>query len=118
MFLGSSPGLDLQAWQHGVVLNYSRPGKPTDNAFAEAFNSRVRQECLNAYWFLSLDDARCKIELWRVECNAVATHRDRTSAPADHRDCWPKCPVNRKPDFIASGSPRSGQAQFNPGLYS
>ena len=59
-------------------LDYSRPGKPTDNAFAKGFNSRVRQECLNAFWFLSLDDARCKIEAWRVEYNAARERpRDR-----------------------------------------
>jgi len=69
-----SRDIDLWAWQHGVVLDYSRPGKPTDNAFAEGFNSRVRQECLNAFWFLSLDDARCKIEAWRVEYNTVRPH--------------------------------------------
>ena len=55
-------------------LDFSRPGKPTDNAFAEGFNSRVRHECLNAFWFLSLDDARCKIEAWRVEYNTVRPH--------------------------------------------
>jgi len=54
--------LDLWAYMHGVVLDFSRPGKPTDNAFIEAFYSRIRQECLNAYWFLSLADAQCKIE--------------------------------------------------------
>ena len=45
----------------GVTLDFSRPGKPTDNAFIEAFNSRVRAECLNAHWFLTLADAREKI---------------------------------------------------------
>jgi putative transposase len=69
-----SRDLDLWAWQHGVVLAYSRPGKPTDNALAEGFNSHVRQECLNAFWFLSLDDARCKIEAWRVEYNTIRPH--------------------------------------------
>ena len=69
-----SRDLDLWAWQHGVVLDYSRPGKPTDNALAEGFNSHVRQECLNAFWFLSLDDARCKIEAWRVEYNTIRPH--------------------------------------------
>ena len=48
----------------GVILDFSRPGKPTDNAFIEAFNARVRQECLNQHWFLSLDDARVKIDPW------------------------------------------------------
>ena len=38
---------------HGVTLDFSRPGKPTDNAFIEAFNGRFRAECLNAHWFLS-----------------------------------------------------------------
>lgn len=69
-----SKDLDLWAYMHGVTLNFSRPGKPTDNAFVEAFNSRVRQECLNAYWFLSLADARCKIEAWRIEYNTVRPH--------------------------------------------
>jgi putative transposase len=53
-----SKEVDLWAYAHGVVLDFSRPGKPTDNAFIEAFNSRFRQECLNEHWFLSLEDAR------------------------------------------------------------
>ena len=60
-----SKELDLWAWLHGVELDFSRPGKPTDNAFAESFNGKFRDECLNAYWFLSLDDARLKCEAWR-----------------------------------------------------
>ena len=39
--------------------------KRTDNAFVEWFNGRLRDECLNIHWFLSLDDARSKIEAWR-----------------------------------------------------
>jgi putative transposase len=57
-----SKDLDLWASAHGIVLDFSRPGKPTDNAFAESFNGRVRAECLNAFWFLSLEDARVKCE--------------------------------------------------------
>jgi putative transposase len=57
-----SRDLDLWAYQRGVTLDFSRPGKPTDNAFIEAFNSRFRAECLNAHWFLTLDDARSKVE--------------------------------------------------------
>jgi putative transposase len=45
--------------------DFSRPGKPTDNAFVESFNGRLRDACLNAYWFLSLADAKAKIEAWR-----------------------------------------------------
>ena len=39
------------------MLDFSRPGKPTDNAFIESFNGKFRAECLNAHWFMSLDDA-------------------------------------------------------------
>ena len=39
-----SRDLDLWAYQRGVTLNFSRSGKPTDNAFIEAFNSRFRAE--------------------------------------------------------------------------
>lgn len=52
-----SKELDLWAFTHSIMLDFSRPGKPTDNAFIESFNSRVRQECLNASWFLNLNDA-------------------------------------------------------------
>jgi putative transposase len=66
--------LDLWAYAHGVILDFSRPGKPTDNAFIESFNSRLRQECLNQSWFLSLEDAQEKIEAWRMEYNHVRPH--------------------------------------------
>jgi len=36
---------------NGVELDFSRPGKPVDNAYIESFNGRVRQECLNLHWF-------------------------------------------------------------------
>ena len=49
-----SRDLDLWAYAKGVTLDFSRPGKPTDNAFIEAFNGRFRAECLNAHWFLTL----------------------------------------------------------------
>ncbi len=64
-----SRDLDLWAYQRGVTLDFSRPGKPTDNAFIEAFNGRFRAECLNAYWFLSLADAQEKLEDWRKYYN-------------------------------------------------
>jgi len=57
--------LGKRARQRGVTLDFSRPGKPTDNADIEAFNGRFRVECLNAHWFLSLADAREKMEHWR-----------------------------------------------------
>src|SRR3546814_12663237 len=52
--------LDLWAYMKGVTLDFSRPGKPTDNAFIESFNGK---ECLTAHWFMSLDD-----EIGRASC--------------------------------------------------
>jgi putative transposase len=69
-----SRDLDLWAYQHGVTLDFSRPGKPTDNAFIEAFNARLRAECLNTYWFLSLADAAEKLEAWRRDYNEQRPH--------------------------------------------
>ena len=66
--------LDRWAYENGVTLDFSRPGKPTDNAFVESFNGRLRDECLNAHWFLSLGDARSKIEAWRHQYNESRPH--------------------------------------------
>ncbi len=60
-----SRDLDLWAYQNDVTLDFSRPGKPTDNAFIESFNGKFRAECLNTHWFMGLDDARSKLEDWR-----------------------------------------------------
>ncbi len=69
-----SKTLDKWAYKHGVILDFSRPGKPQDNAFVESFNGSFRDECLNVNWFLSLEDAQNKIETWRVEYNNWRPH--------------------------------------------
>lgn len=66
-----SRDLDVWAYQKDVVLDFSRPGKPTDNSFIESFNGKFRAECLNAHWFLTLDDARRKMEHWRRDYNPI-----------------------------------------------
>ncbi|MFC7516868.1 IS3 family transposase, partial [Herbaspirillum sp. GCM10030257] len=66
--------LDKWVYEHKVSLNFSRPDKPTDNAYIESFNGRFREECLNANWFLSLEDARDKIDAWRQDYNEVRPH--------------------------------------------
>lgn len=76
-------GQDLDQWAHthGVTLQFIQPGKPVQNAFAESFNGRLRDECLNDNWFISLSDARETIEAWRVDYNQVRPHSslaDRT----------------------------------------
>ena len=52
-----SKALDRWAYENGVTLDFGRQGKPTDNAFVKSFNGRLRDECLNTPWFLSLEDA-------------------------------------------------------------
>ena len=69
-----SRSLDLWAYWNGVKLDFSRPGKPTDNALIESFNGKLRQECLNQHWFLSLEDAAEKVERWRRDYNHFRPH--------------------------------------------
>jgi len=81
----TSQVVDLWAYQHGVRIDYSRPGKPTDNAFIESFNGTFRDECLNAHWFESLEDAIRVVEAWRVEYNESRPHRALGEvAPAEY----------------------------------
>ena len=70
----TSRRLDQWAYFNEVKLDFIRPGKPTDNAFIESFNGRFRQECLNESWFLSLDDAREKVAVWRQHYNRERPH--------------------------------------------
>jgi len=66
--------LDLWAYQRGVTLDFSRLRKPTDNSFIEAFNGRLRAECFNPHWFLSLADAREKVDDCRNCYNVERPH--------------------------------------------
>jgi putative transposase len=110
-----SRDLDLWAYANKVILDFSRPGKPTDNAFIEAFNSKVRSECLNAHWFMSLDDARSKLEDRRRYYNEesrhsgigqmvpIVLHNPGGAHPARHRPKRPKTPASGDP-VIGSGA--------------
>lgn len=69
-----SKALDKWAYENRVALDFSRPGKPTDNAFIESFNGSFRDECLNINWFLSLDDAWEKIQAFKEEYNHFRPH--------------------------------------------
>ena len=93
------------------MLDFSRPGKPTDNSFIESFNGKFRTECLNTHWFLSLDDARQKMEDWRRDYNEVRPHSaignqapisllNGSSAPAD---------VSPTPQNSSAGWPSFGE---------
>ena len=76
-----SKDVDLWACWNGVRLDFSRPGKPTDNAIVESFHGRFRQECLNAHWFMSLADAQEKVDAWRWEYNHRRPHSSLGNVP-------------------------------------
>lgn len=70
----ASRAMDEWAYRKGVKLSFIRPGKPIENAFAESFNGRLRDECLNTNWFLSVKHAKEIIENWREDYNTVRPH--------------------------------------------
>jgi len=55
--------MHLWAYQNGVKIDFSRPGKPTDNAFVESFNGTFRDACLNVHWFETLPRASVSLAL-------------------------------------------------------
>jgi putative transposase len=63
-------------WSHQrqLVWHYIAPGKPSQNAFVESFNGRLRDECLNEHLFISMAEARQLIELWRCDYNNARPH--------------------------------------------
>ena len=67
--------MDLWAYHNRVQIDFSRPGKPTDNAHVESFNGTLRAECLDAHWFATLAEAKQVIESWRCEYNESRPHR-------------------------------------------
>ena len=66
--------LDEWAYHRGTRLSFIRPGKPVENAYIESFNARLRDECLNTNWFMSVRHAREVIEVWQVDYNEVRPH--------------------------------------------
>lgn len=70
----TSKALDRWAYEHGVTLQFIRPGKPIENAYCESFNGKLRDECLNANWFPTIADAQRAIEAWRTEYNEERPH--------------------------------------------
>ena len=61
-------------YRNDVKIDFSRPGKPSDNAFVESFNGTFRSECLNIHWFIDLKEASQLIEAWRQEYNESRPH--------------------------------------------
>ena len=71
----TSSEFDQWAYFNEVSIDFSRPGKPTDNAYIESFNGRVRQELLNASWFDTIEQARRETATWRSDYNEIRPHR-------------------------------------------
>lgn len=84
-----SKAMDEWAYRHEVKLEFSRPGQPTDNAFIESFNGRLRQECLQQNWFISLEDARQIVEEWREDYNQQRPHSSlKQQTPSEFVAHW------------------------------
>ena len=69
-----SKAMERWAYENGVELDFSRPGRPTDNAKVESFNGRLRDECLNVNEFATLDQAREVLAVWRHDYNHHRPH--------------------------------------------
>ena len=69
-------GLAMDHWAstRQVRLGFIEPGKPVQNALVESCHGRLRDECLNEHWFLSLEDARQIVERWRQDYNRSRPH--------------------------------------------
>lgn len=77
----TSRALDHWAYWNKIQLDFSRPGKPTDNAHIESFNATLRRECLSQHWFVDLEDARLTLEHWRDEYNRFRPHSSLGQIP-------------------------------------
>jgi len=62
------------AAEQGIEWHYITPGRPSENGFTESLNGKIRDECLNEHWFLSLAEARAIVEAWRQDYNHVRPH--------------------------------------------
>ena len=78
-----SKDVDLWVYWNHVKLDFSRPGKPTDNAYIEFFNARLRLDCLNEHWLMSLEDAQEKAEEWRRDYNQNRPHSYLGNVPPE-----------------------------------
>jgi putative transposase len=80
----TSKALDHWAFWNRVQLDFSRPGKPTDNAHIEAFNASLRRECLSQHWFVDMEEAQSVLESWRQEYNNHRPHSSLGQVPPAH----------------------------------
>jgi putative transposase len=70
----TSQHLDQWAHARGIRIHFIRPGKPIENCYIESFNGRLRDECLNESWFVTLGDAQQTLEVYRLDYNRGRPH--------------------------------------------
>jgi transposase InsO family protein len=98
----ASRALDASAYREDVRLDFSRPGKPTDNAHIESFNAWLRAACLNAHVFESLEDAEETLTSWRSDYSAVRLHSALGMlTPREFAELGQRNPGRRRPKFLA-----------------
>jgi putative transposase len=109
----TSKALDQWAWENGVQLDFTRPGKPTDNGLCESFNGRLRDECLNVNEFVSIEHARHRIEAWRVDYNDHRPHGALGHlTPKQVRNEAPKRPISSSELSTNGGTSPARKVQF------
>ena len=77
----TSKALDHWAYWNRVELDFSRPAKPSDNAYIESFNATLRRECLSQHWFTSVADAQRTLGVWREDYNNTRPHGSLADVP-------------------------------------
>ncbi len=108
----------VRAWSQDrkVGWHYIAPGKPTQNAFVESFNGKLRDECLNETLFSSVHQARAGLANWQKDYNEVRPHSALGGrAPASLR--LPSCSPASRPLRVAFGDglrPALTQARATP----
>ncbi len=70
----TSKVMDEWAYNNGVKLKLIQPGKPTQNAYIESFNGKLRDECLSEHWFKSIEHTRAIIQDWKKDYNENRPH--------------------------------------------
>jgi putative transposase len=99
-----SKAMDVWAYQHGVQLDFIRPGRPTENGYIESFNGRLRDECLNVQVFFTVADARDKLEQWRLDYNRVRPHSALGDiAPEEFAHGWQTVAAITSSDSLREG---------------
>jgi putative transposase len=91
-----SAAMDHWAYTNGVILDFSRGGKPTDNAAIESFNGRFREECLNIHWFASVEDAQQKMMFGGTTMRTILSEPSRASALENMQWEVPDCSRTRR----------------------